>query len=490
MTRKGQGQRSKNTIITKNEKISKKDKEINDYVDKLLRISTTPQQTNPLKALEAQREINSLTERINKLQANRSKHAIGKRTGAATIENFTKWVIENGAEIKGCEIAQFDGFDLGLRVTTEIPFSSLVIAVPRNLMMSLETARKTDLKNIMETDQILSNMPNVALSIFLLYEKFKTDSFWMPYINILPLNYSTVLYFTPEELEELTGSPTLEIALRQIKSIARQYAYFYKLFNTSEDPISRLMKDKFTYWEYCWAVSTVMTRQNTIPSEDGENMINALIPLWDMCNHTNGTISTDYNPELQRSECLALKDFKPGEQFFIFYGARTNADLFIHNGFIYDENTHDGIWIRLGISKQDPLQEKRTDLLNRLGIATSGDFFIKKGSDPVDGTLLAFLRIFNMDEEQLLHWLESDRSDDLRYLECALDTTLEKKSWTFLQARLKLLLGIYKTTLEEDLELLQDKELGANKVLGIRMRAIEKRILRGAIEYIDQCIRQ
>lgn len=43
-------------------------------------------------------------------------------------------------------------------------------------------------------------------------------------------------------------------------------------------------------------------------------------------------ISTDYNPELQTSECLAVHDFKKGEQLFIFYGARSNADLFLHNG--------------------------------------------------------------------------------------------------------------------------------------------------------------
>lgn len=42
---------------------------------------------------------------------------------------------------------------------------------------------------------------------------------------------------------------------------------------------------------FSWAVSTVMTRQNTIPSKDGTQLINALIPLWDLCNHTNGTVN-------------------------------------------------------------------------------------------------------------------------------------------------------------------------------------------------------
>ena len=40
-----------------------------------------------------------------------------------------------------------------------------------------------------------------------------------------------------------------------------------------------------------WAVSTVMTRQNFVPSSDGKTMLNALIPMWDMCNHSNGKVS-------------------------------------------------------------------------------------------------------------------------------------------------------------------------------------------------------
>lgn len=40
-----------------------------------------------------------------------------------------------------------------------------------------------------------------------------------------------------------------------------------------------------------WAVSSVMTRQNQIPLEDGSGLTLALIPLWDMCNHMNGLVS-------------------------------------------------------------------------------------------------------------------------------------------------------------------------------------------------------
>lgn len=252
MGRKGQGHTPKHVFKTKNQQnLTKEEKELLENIDKLLRISTIPQQPNILKALENHTEISSITDRIKNLEVHKdSRDSIGNRTTAATIDNFTKWVTENGAEFNGCSIVEFKGYELGLKVNTNIPQSSLVIAVPRKLMLSIETANNSELKHLIEKDQILKNMHNVTLAIFLLLEKFKEDSFWMPYIHILPKTYTTVLYFTPEELEELRGSPTLEIALRQIKSIARQYAYFHKLFNSSDDAVSRLMRNKFTYKEY------------------------------------------------------------------------------------------------------------------------------------------------------------------------------------------------------------------------------------------------
>lgn len=491
MGRKGHVVKSKQTI-TKKSFLNKNEKELDEHIDNLLRLCTIPNQCNIAKLLENQEEIYKIINKINNLQQVDENCSVDNRASGAIIGAFSNWFQTNGAELNGGEITHFDGYDLGIRVNTVVPKSSLVIAVPRKLMLSIESANQSILSNLISKDQILKNMPNVVLAIFLLIEKFKENSFWKPYLDILPKKYTTVLYFTIDELEELKGSPTLEMALRQIKNICRQYAYFYKLFSTTDDAVSKLMKGRFTFVEYCWAVSTVMTRQNTIPSENGDHMINALIPLWDLCNHTNGTISTNYNPELNRSECLALRDFNSGEQLFIFYGARSNADLFIHNGFVYENNEHDSYWIRLGISKSDPLQNKRIELLKMLSLSNTNDFFIKKATQqPIDGKLLAFLRIFNMNEEQLEHWLENGKSADLQYIECALDTTLEKKAWTFLQTRLKLLLTAYKTTTEEDKKLLvEDKQMTPNKQLAIRMRLTEKLIINDTLNYVDQYIRQ
>jgi hypothetical protein len=62
---------------------------------------------------------------------------------------------------------------------------------------------------LLRKDAMLQQMPNVALSLLLLIEKIKPDSFWKPYIAILPTEYTTVLYFKSVELLEMKGSPSL-----------------------------------------------------------------------------------------------------------------------------------------------------------------------------------------------------------------------------------------------------------------------------------------
>lgn len=253
MTRKGQRKKT----VTDTQQIKSNTEEIRELVDKLLRIATLPNEPNPTKALQTQREINVITDKIQTLElqtTDKSKLAHDNfkeiRTDATIIEMFTKWVTDNGAEFNGCTICDFQNYGLGLQVNVDISQSALVIAVPRNLMLTVEPESAGDFFSLVEKDQILNNMPNVALAMYLLYVKFKNDGFWKPYLDILPKKYSTVFYFSTEELEELKGSPTLEIALKQIKSIARQYAYFYKRFQISQDRIGKLMRNHFTYSEY------------------------------------------------------------------------------------------------------------------------------------------------------------------------------------------------------------------------------------------------
>ncbi|XP_012225390.1 actin-histidine N-methyltransferase [Linepithema humile] len=402
------------------------------------------------------------------------------------IGQFTNWLTENGARMDGVSIAEYPGYDLGLKAEADFAENQLILEIPRALIFSTYTAAPE--LTALQNDPLVQHMPQVALAIALLVERYKKNSTWKPYLDMLPNSYNTVLYMKANDMIELKGSPTLEPALKQCRNIARQYAYFSKIFQNNNEPVSAMLKDIFTYERYCWAVSTVMTRQNLVPSPDGSRMIHALIPMWDMCNHENGRITTDFNSTSDHCECYALRDFKKGEQIFISYGPRTNSDFFVHSGFVQMDNDQDGFKLRLGISKADSLQKERIELLGKLDLPSVGEFLLKPGTEPISDTLLAFLRVFSMRKTELAHWLRSDKVFDLKHMDCALETVVEENVRKFLLARLQLLIANYPTTLKEDLELLETT-LPQVKKMTVQLRVTEKRILLGALEYVEQWIK-
>jgi hypothetical protein len=112
--------------------------------------------------------------------------------------------------------------------------------------------------------------------------------------------------------------------------------------------------------------------------------------------------------EHDRSECVAWRRFSCGEQLFIFYGARPNCELLVHNGFVPDHNEHDAIALRLGVSRADQLYERRCALLARLALPAAGEFAIRAGSDPIDPALRAFLRVFSMNAGMISFMLNNE----------------------------------------------------------------------------------
>lgn len=104
--------------------------------------------------------------------------------------------------------------------------------------------------------------------------------------------------------------------------------------------------------------------------------------------------------ETKSSECKAMRDFKKDEQIFIFYGQRTNLEFFVHNGFVYEDNSHDAYQINLGLSQSDALFKKRAELLEEIELKTSETFMISLEEQPIPDCMLAFCRIFSMNESK------------------------------------------------------------------------------------------
>lgn len=457
-------------------------------MDKILKVSSSvPESSNVAKELEAYQEIQKITSKIKVLEEELLQPMPDRKSSK---EDFLLWLKNNNVEFDGLRIAEYPGMEFGIEAEKDIKEGDMMIAVPRRVMLTVENIHQSPLKELAKKDPLIVHMPNVALALLLLLHRRDPQSFWKPYINMLPSKYTTVLYFNPEELMHLKGSPAFEMALRQCRSITRQYAYFNKLFQRSNDEASNMLREIFTLEEYCWAVSTVMTRQNAVVSADGGDLTQALIPLWDMCNHADGKLSTDFNVALDRSECVAWRAVPAGEQVFIFYGERPNCDRLIHNGFVQPRSACDAVRVRLGVARADPLHAEKAALLPRLGLAASGDWEVRAGPRPVSDKLAAFVRVLCMDKDQLERWTASPDVESLLLEDCPqLDAELNAKAWAFLQVRVKLLLAAYPTKLEDDEALLvdpKDARLSHCARLAVQLRCEEKRLLRDALAYVEQ----
>ncbi|XP_075976821.1 SET domain containing 3 [Anticarsia gemmatalis] len=480
MGRKSQSKQNpkKNGGKENNKFTQQKRKELAILVDKVLRLTSVFQASPSVaKSWEHHLEIDALIKEITNLEV--SQYKSGQSQRQSNIDKYLKWLSENGAQLDGIEIAEFEGYELGLKATKEFKEESLLLTVPVKVMMTEKNAKESELATFINVDPLLQNMPNITLALFLLLEKNNPESFWKPYIDILPEKYSTILYFTAEELAELKPSPVFESSLKLYRSIARQYAYFYNKIYSLDIPVLKQLRDIFTFDNYRWAVSTVMTRQNNIQISD--EAVTAFIPLWDMCNHEHGKITTDYNKELNQGECFAVRDFKPGEQIFIFYGARPNADLFLHNGFVYPNNKHDSLSLQLGISSSDPLRETKLSLLNKLGLAGVTHFNLYTGDNPISAELLAFIRIFNMNQEELTKWSEQGLPSDLVSSDAtsaeAVGADIDRRAYTYLLTRCKLITASYKKS-TDDGDSLHRKNI---KLL----KECEVQILEGAIKHLE-----
>lgn len=229
--------------------------------------------------------------------------------------------------------------------------------------------------------------------------------------------------------------------------------------------------ENFCFDGYRWAVSAVMTRMNLVPSGTAGKFTPALIPFWDLANHSTDGFSTDWAND--KVECRAAHPCVPGQQIFLFYGQRPNSQFLLHNGFFYPENRHSVAFVRLGLSRTDTLMPLKLRKLADLGhpvVHPHCDLQVSRSPPIFDAAGLQFVRIF-------LATSEADLND--------LETNVGRPAvLSFLQTRLKLL-TMQATRSEAEVKKILDETKSQN-VRNVLSLALEWRdIIQAAQLYAD-----
>ncbi|KAH3759202.1 N-lysine methyltransferase SETD6 [Pelomyxa schiedti] len=183
---------------------------------------------------------------------------------------------------------------------------------------------------------------NVALVTCMMCEATLCNSSkWKPFLDILPVNYSTPYFWSDGELEYLSGTDVVEsMDVRNLK----------KTFTNSVQPIIDKHPDCFTashtFQDFLKWGSCVTSRSfSAHPTYSGPVMV----PMADMLNHKTGFC----NAHLENHSCedrlfmVLQKDVAPGEEIFNTYGDLSNSELLRCYGFVDTPNSFDKVSIDL-----------------------------------------------------------------------------------------------------------------------------------------------
>ena len=219
--------------------------------------------------------------------------------------------------------------------------------MPKSHLITLEMAKQTGVsKKILEHKVDLLSPKHSFLSTFLLRERLKPDSFWRPYLDILPSDYDSMpIFFSEDDLSQLEGSPFLTQVRDKISDLKKDYEAIVSVAPEFAE---------HTFKEFCWARMTAASRIFGIVI--GDLKTDAFVPLADMLNHRRPKqTSWSYSNEKGGFVIESLENIKKGEQIYDSYGKKCNSRFFLHYGFIVMENDGNEVAVKVNINKEDPL---------------------------------------------------------------------------------------------------------------------------------------
>jgi hypothetical protein len=281
------------------------------------------------------------------------------------FSEFLDWLDANGMDTSEAPyriglVEDDDTDNATLFATQDIREDDLIATIPSSVMMTTETALESPIGSFISKVPPLRSAPSIILALHVLAEALDESSRFSPYIGMLPSSFS-IPYSFPFTAEQLLSLRPSAAHLRAIKTTRSQVVQYTKLYDLlSRDPAAcpALPFERFTYKNFEWAISVVMTRQNSLVSDgSGQSSLLALVPVWDLCNHAPGRQTTsvllDQESGLTQVECTAMKNFSSGDPITIFYGQRSNIDLLLYSGFVQPENLHDLVDVTIPFEGND-----------------------------------------------------------------------------------------------------------------------------------------
>ncbi|XP_048768980.2 SET domain-containing protein 4-like [Ostrea edulis] len=297
--------------------------------------------------------------------------------------------------------AFFTGIGRGMMTKDSLTGGDIVVSIPKPLLITVETVLSSEIGELVKRQKFKLSRQQI-LSLFLLSERSKGDnSFWYPYISVLPQSHTTFGYLSARELTLLP--PKLLTAVKsKIMDIKQAYKEVRDFF-----PGESIAHEDFLWSWFCVNSRSVFYKLggSEFVKEDGNHL--ALAPYLDLLNHSVvAQVEAGFNNETGCYEIRTLDNYKKYDQVFISYGSHDNYHLLMEYGFTLPDNPNDAVMMDYDVvlnsaksldvnhleKKQDLIQQH--DLHSKLTCTVEG----------LSWNLLIVTRILAMDWNELHQW--------------------------------------------------------------------------------------
>ncbi|KAF2845320.1 SET domain-containing protein [Plenodomus tracheiphilus IPT5] len=436
----------------------------------------------------------------------------------AVTDRFLAWFKSVGGEFCDDLLAIRDlrsrDAGRGIVAVKDIPEDTTLFTIPRNAIINVETSDLAKLlpgifdgtPNDAADDEEDPLDPWASLILVMLREYLQAEnSYWKPYIDILPTTFDTPIFWTKDELKELEGTVLTSdkigkeesdemLRARILPIVARNPTAFYPEGVTpmsEEDLLALAHRIGSTIMSYAFDLDddkeeSDHEEEGWVEDHDGLTML-GMVPMADVLN-----ANADFNAHVNHGERLEVtslrSDTGAGSEILNYYGPLPSSELLRRYGYVTPEHHRYDVaeisWtsVRTTLGKQLELSESVLQVLEtQLGDDEVEDYFVfeRDSGEPSDeGRLVQAPRPCDIPpelSEQLKSLLKAlkKQKPDLIPNTARRDEILDDVITEVLTHKL----SQYPNSEEEDEKLLKYGDLTKRHRMAIEVRLGEKRLL-------------
>lgn len=328
-------------------------------------------------------------------------------------------------------------------------------------MITLKLAQDCSVnQKMIRSGEKLLSPKHTFFSVFLLQEFNDPISFWKPYLDFMPTDFTSFpIFYTNDEISFLKGSYFLESLNQKITEMLIDY-------NTVLEIAPEF--DVHTVEQFKKARMLVNSRLFGVTLEGKDT--DAMVPFADLLNHKR-PLETYWRYDFDREGFTVNSDIEilPGSELTNSYGFKSNSRLLLCYGFVLENNQANEIPITISINQDDKYYTAKAEVLK------GTIFTLQIQADTREQSFDNFmykLRIIECDTYDLLvDIIDKSEIDRIQYNYFNIKVLNKIKEIAHHK------LNEYDRTLHEDQEILKDPNLTQNQKNCITVVMGEKEIL-------------